>query len=103
MSGRLAVLVCGDDPITEAGVAAQLRGRPEAYVSDTIESCCIDVVVVVVERLGDQAGNLVRGLRRGGHDRIVVVCANIDDEVLTRAPSSVSTAWCGAAMRRPSG
>ena len=32
MSDRLAVYVHGEDPISEAGVAAQLRGRPEAYV-----------------------------------------------------------------------
>jgi hypothetical protein len=30
MPDRLAVYVHGDDPISEAGVAAPLRGRPEA-------------------------------------------------------------------------
>ena len=83
MSGRLSVLVCGDDPITEAGVATQMRGRPEVYVTTAQDD--VDVVVVVVERLGDQAECLMRTLRRNGHARIVVVCAHIDDDALMRA------------------
>jgi DNA-binding NarL/FixJ family response regulator len=35
--------------------------------------------------LGDQAGGLLRRLRRDGHERIVVVCAHIDDGALVRA------------------
>lgn len=85
MSERLSVLVCGDDPITEAGVATQMRGRPEVYVTDTTERDDVDVVVVVVERLGEQAECLLRNLRCSGHAHIVVVCAHIDDDALMRA------------------
>jgi len=46
MSDRVAVYVHGDDPISEAGVAAQLRGRPEAYVVD--RGCIDDAIVAVV-------------------------------------------------------
>jgi DNA-binding NarL/FixJ family response regulator len=84
MSGRLSVMVCGDDPITEAGVATQMRGRPEVFVND-LAGDQVDVVVVVVERLGEQAECLLRNLRRSGHAHIVVVCAHIDDDALMRA------------------
>ena len=45
MSGRLSVLVCGDDPITEAGVATQMRGRPEVYVAEATTRDEADVVL----------------------------------------------------------
>ena len=85
MSGRLSVLVCGDDPITEAGVATQMRGRPEVYVAEATSRDEADVVVVVVERLDDNAECLLRNLRRSGHNHIVVVCGHIDDDALMRA------------------
>lgn len=85
MSGRLSVLVCGDDPITEAGVATQMRGRPEAHVVDPGHHEEADVAVVVVERLDESAECRIRNLRRNGRERIVVVCGHIDDDALMRA------------------
>lgn len=85
MSGRLSVLVCGDDPITEAGVATQMRGRPEVFVVDPTNGDDADVIVVVVERLDDRAEMLLRNFRRNGRTHIVVVCAHIDDDALMRA------------------
>lgn len=85
MSERYAVLVCGDDPITEAGVATQLRGRPEVYLVESSRADDAAVVVVVVERLDERAECQLRNLRRSGHRRIVVVCAHIDDDSLLRA------------------
>jgi DNA-binding NarL/FixJ family response regulator len=85
MSERLGVLVCGDDVITEAGVATQMRGRPEVYVVDQSQADEAKVVVVVVERLDDQAECLLRNLRRSSKRPMVVVCAHIDDDALMRA------------------
>lgn len=85
MSSRLRVMVCGDDPITEAGVASLIRGRPEAGVVDSGVSNDVDVVVAVVERLDEQAERLLRNLRCSGHRHIVVVSAMIDDDALMRA------------------
>jgi DNA-binding NarL/FixJ family response regulator len=84
MSERYPVLVFGDDPITEAGVATQMRGRPEVYLVDQSHADDAAVVVVVVERIDDRAQCLLRNLRQGGHRRIVVVCAHIDDDSLLR-------------------
>jgi DNA-binding NarL/FixJ family response regulator len=85
MTVRLSVRVLGTDPITEAGVASQLRGRPEVYVLDAIHSCEPDVVVVVVESLDDAAHAAVRSIRRGGCGSVVVVCATLDDGALLSA------------------
>ncbi len=82
MSDRIAVYVHGDDPISEAGVAAQLRGRPEAYV---VERGCIDdaiVAVVVTDEIDEAAVRVVRGIQRGGCPRVVLVATQLDDNGL---------------------
>lgn len=85
MTGRVSVVVYGDDPITQAGVASQMRGRPEITVVDLQFGEDADVAVVAVERLDGAAECLVRNLHRTGHKRIVVVCGVIDDDALLRA------------------
>jgi DNA-binding NarL/FixJ family response regulator len=102
-SGRIAVWVCGDDPITEAGVAAQLRGRPEVFVTTSTDASSVDVVMVVVERLGDRAARMLRDVRARGHRRIVVICALVDDAAVSRAADLGATAVlqrCGATPER---
>ena len=82
MSDRLAVYVHGEDPISEAGVAAQLRGRPEAYV---VERGCIDdavVAVVVTDVIDEATVRVVRGIQRGGCPRVVLVTTQLDDNGL---------------------
>lgn len=83
-SSKLAVLVCGDDPIMEAGVAAQLRGRPEVFVVDHPDVYA-DATVVVQERLDAAAEARVRTLRRNGNERVVLVVGYLDDAALLRA------------------
>ncbi len=85
MSERLAVLVSGDDPITEAGVATQMRGRPEVYVVEPANADDAKVDVVVVERLDERAECLLRNVRRTAKRPMVVVCAHVDDDALLRA------------------
>ncbi len=85
MSDRIAVYVHGEDPISEAGVAAQLRGRPEAYV---VERGCIDdavVAVVVTDQIDASTVQVVRGIQRGGCPRVVIVTTQLDDNGLMTA------------------
>jgi DNA-binding NarL/FixJ family response regulator len=85
MSDRIAVYVHGEDPISEAGVAAQLRGRPEAYV---VERGCIDdavVAVVVTDQIDASTVQVVRGIQRGGCPRVVIVATQLDDNGLMTA------------------
>jgi DNA-binding NarL/FixJ family response regulator len=85
MAEKLSVHVCGDDPIIEAGVAAQLRGRPDVHVLDPRFRDDAAVTVVVIERLDESSECRVRSLRCNGHDRLVVVCTLLDDGALMRA------------------
>ena len=102
MTDRLAVYVHGDDPISEAGVAAQLRGRPEVYV---VERGRIDdavVAVVVTDEIDEAAVRVVRGIQRGGCPRVVRGChaarrQRSDDRRRGRA----CPACCGAARQAP--
>lgn len=82
MGTRLSVLVHGDDPISEAGVASQLRGRPEVSVLDPRHAADADVAVVVVDTLDNDTACTVRSIRRTACERVVVVSTAIDDRAL---------------------
>ena len=61
MGPRLAVFVRGDDPISEAGVATQLRGRPEVSMVDHEHEA--DVAIVVVDDVTDEVAQTVRRIQ----------------------------------------
>ena len=48
MSRRVPVFVYAEDPISQAGVAAQLRGRPEVHVVADSDIDTAEVAVVIV-------------------------------------------------------
>lgn len=79
MADRLAVHVLSTNPISQAGVAAQLRGRPEAYVVDGDHIDDTDVIVVVTDDIDDSVVRTVRSLRRECGPRIVLIATNLDD------------------------
>jgi DNA-binding NarL/FixJ family response regulator len=82
MSARIAVYVYGTDLVSQAGVAAQLRGRPETYVVDDHAIDDAAVAVVVVDGIDEQLGRTVRGIRRDGCPRVVVVATAFDEQDL---------------------
>ncbi|WP_395244467.1 LuxR family transcriptional regulator [Agromyces sp. MMS24-K17] len=81
---RTTVRVFARDPISEAGVASQLRPRPEVRVV-TPDEDPPDVVLVVVEHVDDEVVNTLRFLRRNGDAHIVLVVSDLDDQGLVRA------------------
>ena len=85
MPERVAVYVYAQDPISQTGVAAHLRGRPETYVlaDDAIDRA--DVAVVVTDFVDDSTVRIVRGIRRDGCPKVVLVVAHLDDGSLMRA------------------
>jgi DNA-binding NarL/FixJ family response regulator len=83
MGARLAVFVRGDDPISEAGVATQLRGRPEVSIVDHERHA--EVAVVVVDDVTDEVAQTVRRLQRDAGAAVVLVVANVDDRCLMHA------------------
>jgi DNA-binding NarL/FixJ family response regulator len=82
---RVSVSVHARDPISEAGVASQLRPRPEVRVVRPDEVDLADVAVIVVDAVDDDAVQLLRRVQRGGVARTVLVASRLDDGGLVAA------------------
>jgi DNA-binding NarL/FixJ family response regulator len=82
---RVSVSVHARDPISEAGVASQLRPRPEVRVLRGDEPEQPEVAVVVVDVVDDDAVQLLRRVQRGGVARRVLVASRLDDGDLVAA------------------
>jgi DNA-binding NarL/FixJ family response regulator len=97
MAGRIPVFVFGEDPISQAGVATQLRGRPEVLVVDGTDIDSAEVAVVIVDQMGETCARTVHAVQRGGCPRIVLVVSELDDAGLLVA---VETGVSGLLRRR---
>jgi DNA-binding NarL/FixJ family response regulator len=92
MPGRIRVQVLAADPVSEAGVASQLRFRPELDVvpaNGTDQQP--DVVVVVADEVSEERLRTVRAVRRAGRSRVVLVASELDGRaVLTAVEAGAS-------------
>ncbi len=79
---RTSVYVYAADPISRAGLAAQLRPRPEVSVLDNPDQAV--VALVVADALDDGAVQTLRRLQRNGC-RTVLVTADLDEKGLAAA------------------
>jgi DNA-binding NarL/FixJ family response regulator len=79
MSERIPVYVYAHDPISQAGLASQLRARPEVQVlDDDVDSA--SVAIVVVDEVDDETTRVVRAIQRNdGIPRVVLVVTRLDD------------------------
>ncbi|MDL5156580.1 response regulator transcription factor [Actinomycetospora termitidis] len=93
MSDRVTVAVHALDPISRAGVASQLRYRPEVHLVDTDRPA--DVALVVVDRMDEEGVQLVRAHQRAGC-RVVAVATKLDAADLLVAVE----AGCAGMLRR---
>ncbi|MEW1724989.1 response regulator transcription factor [Streptomyces sp. NPDC093109] len=92
MTERTIVGLRAQDPISQAGVASQLRARPEVMLTGFNEGeLTPQVVVVVVDVIDEEALRMLRAIQRGGTARGVLVATEIDEQKL------VSAAECGVA------
>jgi DNA-binding NarL/FixJ family response regulator len=83
MAEPIAVSVHAPDPISTAGIVAELKERPEVrIVSDTEQPV---VAIVVAEEIDDVALMSMRAVQRSQCARIVLVLARVDDSGLVRA------------------
>ncbi|WP_394361866.1 response regulator transcription factor [Amycolatopsis sp. SB7-3] len=77
---QIPVLLHATDTITHAGVTAALRARPEIrFADDTDEPA---VVLVIVERLNEEAQQLLRSLHCAACAGVVLVAGEVDDSEL---------------------
>lgn len=96
MNEPVPVYVAARDPISEAGMAAQLRGRPEAFTVPESQIDQAKVAVVVADCVDDEAIQSIKILVRNGCLRVVVVAARLDDGGLLAA---VEAGACGLLRR----
>jgi DNA-binding NarL/FixJ family response regulator len=92
----VATYVYADDPISQAGVVSQLRGRPEIRVVDAAHVDDAAVAVVVADVLTDEVVRVLRALQRGSVPRTVLVARVVDDGTLITA----AEAGVGGLLRR---
>ncbi|MFJ9885780.1 response regulator transcription factor [Streptomyces sp. NPDC091287] len=89
---RITVVLRAQDPISQAGVASQLRARPEVAVVDRDDGDPTpQVVVMVVDAVDDEVLRVLRNIQRTSTCRTVLVTTDIDEQKL------VSAAECGVA------
>ena len=96
MTNPVATYVHGLDPISQAGVIAQLRMRPEIRVVPDAERATATVALVVADQVDPATVRLLHGLRRDGHVRLVLVATAVDDAALVAA----AEAGVGGLLRR---
>ncbi|MGW2086929.1 response regulator transcription factor [Streptomyces sp. NPDC001880] len=89
---RITVALRAQDPISQAGVASQLRTRPEVSVTDWGEGDdSPQIVIVVVDTVDEAVLTMLRHIQRTSTSRTVLVTTDIDEQKL------VSAAECGVA------
>jgi DNA-binding NarL/FixJ family response regulator len=82
---RIPVHVRAGDPVSRAGVASQLRPRPEVLVLDGDgDPEAESMVVVVADAVDDETVTLLRRVQRSGC-RAVLVATHVDDTGLAAA------------------
>jgi DNA-binding NarL/FixJ family response regulator len=93
---RVKVHVQATDPVSAAGVASQLRQRPEILVVPSDERAGAEISVVVVDEVDAAASRMVRAIRHEGCRRVLVIVTRLDDAGVL---ASVEAGACGI-MRR---
>jgi DNA-binding NarL/FixJ family response regulator len=95
----IPVFVYASDPISQAGMASQLRSRAELRVVEDMEVDAASVAVVVADDVDDEALRAIKALQRNGCPRVVAVITSLDDGGLLAA---VEAGACGLLRRRES-
>src|SRR3954452_8524402 len=83
MSATVATYVHARDPISQAGVVAQLRMRPEIRIFATAPQAA--VAVMIPDVVDDSTTRELRSLHKDGHPRLMLVATTIDDAALVAA------------------
>jgi DNA-binding NarL/FixJ family response regulator len=93
---RIPVYLHATDMISRAGLASQLRPRPEILLLDEAELERARVAVVASDSVGDETLQVMRSLRSRGVRQLVLVATQIDDAGLVCAVE----AGVGGVVRR---
>jgi DNA-binding NarL/FixJ family response regulator len=80
---RVRAAICADDPVSRAGLVAELASCHGIELLE--DSDAADVVVIVTHEVDEPAMQLTRRVRRTGGAGVVLVVAQIDDQGLFAA------------------
>lgn len=85
------VRVRATDPVSEAGVASQLRVQHDLEVLSSDSPVRPDVVVLVADRVDEPTATTIRLTRDAGGPRVVLIVASVDGvEVLAAVEAGVA-------------
>lgn len=96
MSTRVPVIVHANDPVSQAGIASGLRGRPEVQVIEDGDPDRATVAIVVADEIDQEVVRLLRAIQRNGCPRVVLVVSRVDDT----GPLTAAGAGASALLRR---
>ena len=82
-SMTVATYVHARDPISQAGVVAQLRMRPEIRVVETATQSA--VAVMIADTVDEATTRELRAMRKDGQPRLMLVATTVDDAALVAA------------------
>ena len=82
-STTVATYVHARDPISQAGVVAQLRMRPEIRVVETAPQSA--VAVMIADSVDETTTRELRAMRKDGQPRLMLVATTVDDAALVAA------------------
>jgi DNA-binding NarL/FixJ family response regulator len=82
-SSAVATYVHARDPISQAGVVAQLRMRPEIRVVDSAAEAT--VAVMIADTVDENTTRELRAMRKDGQPRLMLVATAVDDAALVAA------------------
>ena len=85
MQPRVATYVYADDPILQAGMVSQLRGRPEIDIVEASELSRAQVGVAAADALDDETLRILRALKRAGIAHTLLIMRAIDDAAVVSA------------------
>lgn len=83
MATAIATYVHARDPISRAGVAAELRTRPEVRVVDSVAQAA--VAVLVADSVDATTTHDLRSLTKDHHPRLMLIVTTVDDAALVMA------------------
>jgi DNA-binding NarL/FixJ family response regulator len=96
MSQRISTYVYAKDPVSQAGLLAQLRPRPEV---DLVEDDQIDtaaVALIVADEVDEETVRVIRAVQRNGCPRVVLVVSRLEDSSVFAA---LEAGACGLLRR----
>jgi DNA-binding NarL/FixJ family response regulator len=96
MSESIALYLHAADPISKAGIAAELRGRSDIRLVPSDETGEAEVALVVADEVDEETVRIMKTIQRNGCPRVVLVVTRIDDRSLMTA---VEAGACGLLRR----